>query len=267
MNMKKEYPKNLQAAYVLLKAWNGKAPFKQPVGIAFTNPGDEDDDGTSVLPKGTYSDPKYGRCGRVNHPTSKCHAKTREDGTVFHVEWGFEYENDGDEVSTNNKIGILSSNAYGLIFNLNSIDNRGLKFSCKGLIPNTWIFLDSQSTTNVFSNSNLLCDIHPIKTTMYIKCNAGSKSTNFRGYLSGYVWVWFFPDEIANILSLSWVKEKYHVTFDSATDNCFHVHEEDRMLKFQEAARHLFYFDTAARDAELNVFINTVSDNESKFSV
>lgn len=86
MNMKKEYPKNLQAAYVLLKAWNGKAPFKQPVGIAFTNPGDEDDDGTSVLPKGTYSDPKYGRCGRVNHPTSKCHAKTREDGTVFHVE-------------------------------------------------------------------------------------------------------------------------------------------------------------------------------------
>jgi hypothetical protein len=33
---------------------------------------------------------------------------------------------------------------------------------------------------------------------------------------------------IANILSLSRVKEKYRVTFDSALDNCFHVHKEGK---------------------------------------
>jgi hypothetical protein len=38
---------------------------------------------------------------------------------------------------------------------------------------------------------------------MNIRCNAGMKSTNMMGYLSGYGWVWYFPDGIANILSLS----------------------------------------------------------------
>ncbi|KAL7502114.1 hypothetical protein ACHAXN_000460, partial [Cyclotella atomus] len=43
-------------------------------------------------------------------------------------------------------------------------------------IPSTWILLDSQSTIDVFSNGNLLTNIHSTTTTMHIKCNAGSKS-------------------------------------------------------------------------------------------
>ena len=67
---------------------------------------------------------------------------------------------------------------------------------------------------------------------MHIKCNAGSKSTNLRGNLSGYGEVWYFAEGTANILLLSRVKEKFRVTFDSAAENTFHVHKPGKILKF-----------------------------------
>lgn len=219
---------------MLLKGWNKKkTQHKQPVGVAFTNLGDDDDEeGTALVNKGkgSYSGPPCARCNRDNHPTDKCHAKTRADGTLLHVE-GVKYEY--DDVSTDHEYGFLSSDDYGLMFIHNSDDRMDqTAVSNKGPIPSTWMLLDSQSTIDVFSNRDMLRDIHPTKTTMHIKCNAGSRSTNLRGYLSGYGWVWFFPNGIANILSLSRVKEKFRVTFDSASDNCFHVHKKDRVLKF-----------------------------------
>ena len=108
--------------------------------------------------------------------------------------------------------------------------------------------------------------IHATNTIMNIKCNAGVKRTNLRGDLSGYGWVWFFPDGIANILSMSRVKEKCRVTYDSATDNSFHVHKEGKILKFKEATRWLYYFDTADRDEESTMLVTTVENKQNKFS-
>ena len=106
-----------------------------------------------------------------------------------------------------------------------------------------------------------------MKTTLRIRCNAGMKTTNFRGHLSGYGRVWFYPDGIANILSLSRVKDKYRVTFDSATDNCFRVHKDNgKILKFQEAPKRLYSFDTVDRDVEETMLITTVDDNKSQVS-
>eukprot|EP00804_Cyclotella_cryptica_P027563 CCRYP_007501-RA/>CCRYP_007501-RA protein AED:0.35 eAED:-0.96 QI:0/-1/0/1/-1/1/1/0/333 len=133
-------------------------------------------------------------------------------------------------------------------------------------IPPAWILLDSQSTIDVFSNGDLLSRIEEVKTTMHIRCNAGVKSTKLRGHLSGYSWVWDFPQGIANILSLSRVKEKFRVTFDSATDNCFHVHKEGKTIKFREAMRRLYYFDTVERHEDSTILINTVDENKSKLS-
>ena len=53
------------------------------------------------------------------------------------------------------------------------------------------------------------------------------KTTHMRGHLLGYGWVWFYPGGIANILSVSRMRKKYRVTFDSAVDNYFHVHKDD----------------------------------------
>ena len=75
------------------------------------------------------------------------------------------------------------------------------------------------------------------------------KTTNMRGHLSGYGWLWFYPGGIANILSMSRVRERYIVTFASAMDNCFRVYKSQRKtLQFQETSRRLYYFDTTNRD-------------------
>jgi hypothetical protein len=87
-----------------------------------------------------------------------------------------------------------------------------------------------------------------------------------RGRLSGYGWVRYFPEGIVNILSLSWVKEKFRVTFDSAMDNCFHVHKEGKVLKFCEATQRLYYFDTTEQHEESTMLISMVDINKSKFS-
>ena len=61
------------------------------------------------------------------------------------------------------------------------------------------------------------------------------------------------------------MRERYRATFDSAMDNCFHVHKENgKLSKFKEATRRLYYFDTVERDEEHNVLITTVEDNKSK---
>ena len=110
-------------------------------------------------------------------------------------------------------------------------------------------------------NQQLMC------SAMVSWCNADTKTTNMRVHLSGYGWVLFCPGGIVNILSMSRVREKYRVTFDSAMDNCFHVHKDDwKILRCQEASRRLYYFDTVNRDEEGTMLITTVDNNKSKLS-
>ena len=77
----------------------------------------------------------------------------------------------------------------------------------KAAIPKTWILLDSQSTVDVFSNPRLLTNIRDAKKSLTLYCNAGKAIITKKGDLRGYGTVWFFPDGIANILSLSNVKK------------------------------------------------------------
>ena len=84
------------------------------------------------------------------------------------------------------------------------------------------------------------------------------------------IWKWmgvvlFLSWMIANILSMSRVRERYKVSFESAVDNCFHVHKSDgKTLRYQEASRRLYYFDTVNRDEEGTMFINTIDENKNK---
>jgi hypothetical protein len=269
MNKRNDYPKNLQAAYTLLQGWNQGKPQdrRQLLRVAFNTNGEEKEGDALVNDGQKYKGPPCGRCNRANHPTEKCHARRHADGTMLHVEGDVEFKTAENEVSGSGDLfGTIGADAHGLMF-LNSDHANSPPNTSSKPIPNTWILLDSQSTIDVFTNGHLLTNIHPIKTTMHIKCNAGSKSTNLRGYLSGYGWVWYFPSgTIANILSLSRVKEKFRVTFDSAVDNSFHVHKEGKVLKFREAARRLYYFDTVERDEVATMLVTTVEDNMSKFS-
>jgi len=78
----------------------------------------------------------------------------------------------------------------------------------KAGIPDSWIFLDSQSTVEVFKNKKLLANICDVKKSMSLHCNAGIAMVNKIGDLPGNWTVWFYEDVIANILSLNNVKKK-----------------------------------------------------------
>jgi hypothetical protein len=72
---------------------------------------------------------------------------------------------------------------------------------------------------DVFINPRLVKNIHMTNTIMHIHCHSGALSTRLQAMLPGYGTVWFDPNGIVNILSLSNVKKKYRVTFDSSTDD------------------------------------------------
>ena len=68
----------------------------------------------------------------------------------------------------------------------------------------SWILLDSQSTVDVFTNPDLLEDIRDAKGEMMVHSHGGSRSTKQIGDLPGYPDpIWYDPDRIVNILSLS----------------------------------------------------------------
>ena len=270
MDRKNRYPKNIHECYTLLKGWKKSSNKQTPlrVGVSFNTVGDENgDSGTALVNagKGKYTGPPCSRCGRNNHPVERCIAKKHSDGTLLHVE-GHPPDDHNEEVSGKSH-NTCYHDVHELMFVQPAHTTRPMsqKLSSRGSIPRTWILIDSQSTIDVFSNGELLSKIKQADTTMHIRCNAGAKSTNQMGYLSGYGWVWYFPDGIANILSLSRVKDKYRVTFDSASDNCFHVHKPGQILKFQEAIHRLYYIDVKQRNEESNVLITTVDENKTQF--
>jgi hypothetical protein len=146
-----------------------------------------------------------------------------------------------------------------------------------GRLPRTWILLDNQSTIDVFYNRDLLTDIRKGTGSMDIHCNAGVATTNLVGELAGYGTVWYHPSGIANILSLSRMKEHGHrVTYDSHGGNRFIVHKNDGTARvFKESDRGLYYMDTTEKEDDSpgmtessgsTVMVNTVADNRTSYT-
>jgi len=79
------------------------------------------------------------------------------------------------------------------------------------IVSQNWVVLDNQSTIDVFQNKNLLTNIRDSGKMLKIHCNVGVATTSLVGYLPGYGEVWFYEKGIANILSLSRVKEQSYL--------------------------------------------------------
>eukprot|EP00957_Ditylum_brightwellii_P109597 8359298-Ditylum_brightwellii.AAC.1 len=107
-----------------------------------------------------------------------------------------------------------------------------------GIINKEWLLLNSQSTVNIVCNKELLTNIQRADSTLEIFNNAGLSTTDMIGDLPGFKTVWYQPDGIANIRSLSDVQKDHMVTYDSAHGNCFMVERKDGSVrKFVQSKR------------------------------
>ena len=103
-----------------------------------------------------------------------------------------------------------------------SNENSDLELSFK-CTPSEWVLLKCQSTFDVFINPDLLSDIRSSSKNLKIHCNAGITSVTMLGEISGYGTIWFHPDGIAKIVTLSRLKSKFLLTYDSRGRNQFDV--------------------------------------------
>jgi hypothetical protein len=260
-----KYPKTLNEAYSRLTNWkdaNGgtRNSNSNSNGVSFTNVG-----ANEASRKGGGKNKAHitcFNCQEKGHYSNEC-TKPKVDGTTNNT--------NGHELVTNA--------AEAGEFDENENIFSSFHFMCDGSllttttttsqheIPSTWILLDNQSTIDVFCNKNLLTDIHKTTSVMNIHCNAGTKATSDVGDFPGYGQVWYHPTGIANILSLSRVRQKgFNVTYENKK-NCFIVTSPTgRRHIFEQSTTGLYFIDTGATTKHGTVFVNTVKNNKSKFS-
>ena len=270
------FPKTLTDAYNLLVKYKQNPKLKSvdiiSDGANFMNSGstEEETDGSTFAQKSVNkSKVKCNKCDRMGHYANECTATTHLDGTSLFIhgdfsQSSFHFYQVGecvDDTHDNN------------IYNTEETSDKLTKSSyCyaqpnTSQIPNSWILLDNGSTIDVFMNDKLLNNIHKTNTRMNIHCNAGTASTNLMGELRGYGDVWFAPNGVANILSLSNLAKKFRITYDSATDDGFIVHKPDGVNQhFVQSPHGLFYLDTEKSQANSTLLINTVKNNENRFT-
>ena len=137
----------------------------------------------------------------------------------------------------------------------------------KSTSSSTILVMDCGSSVHLFCNPDLLVEVYESDTTLTVRCNAGLKTTRWRGRLPGFGWVWLLHGGVANIVSLSRTKETFRVTYDSALGNSFDVFKKDgSVVKFTERSNRLYCFDLCDRTEESTILITTVDDNKLKFS-
>jgi hypothetical protein len=75
------------------------------------------------------------------------------------------------------------------------------------VIEKDWLLFDNQANIDVFVNGDLLTSIRKADTSLTIHSTSGTTITDLEGDFEGYGTVWYHPDGIANILSLSRVDD------------------------------------------------------------
>jgi hypothetical protein len=116
--------------------------------------------------------------------------------------------------------------------------------------PN-WIVIDSASTVNLFANRFFLRNIRPAADSdeldsdkLVLHSNSGISTTTMVGDLPGFGTVWLDENAIANVLSLSSVRERFRVTQDSEKYEGIRLFRPDGdFLEFTESSNGLFYYD------------------------
>jgi len=141
------------------------------------------------------------------------------------------------------------------------------------LIPSSWVLLDSQSTVLVFKNPNFLWNIQRSNSQLKVHTNDGTQISSLVGDIKNFATVWYNPDSLANIFSLTAVCKLCRITMDTSVEAALCVHRSDgSIMKFIEYRSGLYYHDAAAAvqpNSNENVidysFVSTVTNNKAEF--
>jgi len=96
-----------------------------------------------------------------------------------------------------------------------------------------------------------------------IRCNAGSRTTNWVGDFPGFPEpVWYDPGGIANIISFDKAEKFYKIRYDSESGNGFMVtHRQNGSVRcFHKSKKGLFYIDMKQRVSL--ALVTTAKDND-----
>jgi hypothetical protein len=248
-----EWPKNVTEAYNYLSKWesddsNPKSTrdYQETSFLSDHDKKPRDPKEPDKEPQAWHAKMTCRNCNTKGHiasfcPDAKLATANVQDGTVH--EEGMQQLFDAATISEE------TEDYDADLFLCEDQEHRSVSFQLKdgingGRIPKDWILLDSQSTTDAFSNPKLLKDIHEVRGSLTIYTQAGKAMTKLRGTVPGYGEVWFCPDGIANILSLARVAKTRLVTFDSTNGNEFAVTKDDGTKRiFRQSEHGLYYYD------------------------
>ena len=104
---------------------------------------------------------------------------------------------------------------------------------------------------------------------MTLITNGGTLLSNMKGDGINFGSVWYNENSLANILSLSEVRKKCHVTMDTDKEAAMIVHKKDgTTMKFVEFATGLYFYDIDANKSTVNdyYFVETVAANKTMFT-
>ena len=104
------------------------------------------------------------------------------------------------------------------------------------------ILLDNQSSVTVFSNKELVENIHATDDTLKLYTNGGTLTTNLKCNIPEWGEAWFAPNGITNIFSYAEMAKRYRITSDSSVEKAFTVHLPQKKVKFEEIENGLYVF-------------------------
>ena len=227
-------------------------------------------------------------CGKKGHMSPECPDKNKIEKKDWYVtraalhmqKEGTENEERDDDTIASAKSNKSSKGGWtGSVSTLQVTKGRSM-FN-DGQIDNTImknnILLDSGSTLSIFGNPDLVQDIRTSSTMLEMATNGGTTLSNKVAQVPGFGQVWYNENAIANIFGLSDLKKKYRVTYDSAKEDAFIVHENgNEILKFNctEDGLYIYEIPKSYREALVkhkskgkNNLVSTVAENRKGYTL